>query len=129
MDVVRALGEKHVALALAPHQRQSLTGECLLEELRRTAALEGEVHVALIGDHRALPCHERFAEPDAQQLGVLVRDRLGLLLAEPAVDQIAGDACEAVTRQADRPPPPGAGRPAAGRLPGGAPPPIGARPT
>ena len=62
----------------------------------RAAALEGEVHVALVGDHRALPGHERFAEAHAQQLGVLVRDRLGFLLAEPAVDQITGDAGETV---------------------------------
>ena len=111
MHVVGALGEEHVALALAPHQRQPLTGQCLLDELRCAAALEREVHVALIGDHRSLTGHERFAEADPQQLRVLVRDRLGFLLAEPSVDEIAGDACESVTR--------GTGRTAAGGLGGG----------
>ena len=99
MHVVGALGEEHVALALAPHQRQSLAGQRLLDELRRAAALEGEVHIALIGDHRSLARHERFAEAHAQQLRVLVRDRLGFLLAEPPVDQIAGDTRETVARR------------------------------
>src|SRR3954463_16575322 len=97
MYVVGPLGEEYVALALAPHQRQSLTGECLLEELRRATALKREVHVSLIGDHRPLARHERFADPHAQQLGVLVRDRLGFFFAEPPVDEITGDAREAVS--------------------------------
>ncbi len=96
MYVVGPLREEHVALALAAHQRQALAGERLLEELARAAAFEGEVHVALVGDHRALARHERFAEAHAQQLGVLVRDRLGFLLAEPSVDEITGDTCETV---------------------------------
>jgi hypothetical protein len=44
-----------------------------------------------------VPCHERLTQADPEHLGVLVRDRLGFLLAEASVDQIAGDACETVT--------------------------------
>ena len=124
MHVVCPLGEEHIALTLAPHQRQALTGQRLLDELRGAAALEGEVHVALIGDHRSLPRHERFAKADAKQLRILIGDRFGLFLAEASVDQIAGDAGESVTGRLRRPRRPAAGvahlaaavgRPAAGR--------------
>ena len=98
MHVVGPLSEKDVTLALAPHQRQSLAGQRLLEEFRGPAALERKVHIALIGDHRALSRHERLAKTHAQQLRILVRDGLRLFLAEPPVDQIAGDTGETVTR-------------------------------
>ena len=91
------LGEEDITLALAAHQRQALTGERLLEEFAcATSTFVREIHVALIGDHRSLARHERLAQPHAQQLGVLVRDRLGFFLAEPPVDEVTGDACEAV---------------------------------
>jgi hypothetical protein len=96
MHVVGAVGEEHITLPLASHQRQALTGERLLEKFRGPAALEGEVHVALIGDHRSLTRHEWFAGAYAQQLRILVRDRLGFFFAEPPVDQITGDAGESV---------------------------------
>ena len=97
MYVAGAISEEHIPLALATHQGKTLTGECLLDELGGAAALEGEVDVALVGHHRALARHEGITESDPQHPRVLVGDRFRLLLAEPAVDQFAGDTRESVT--------------------------------
>jgi hypothetical protein len=65
MNVEGALGQEYVALARTPHERQAFSGECLLQELRRTAAFEGEIDIALVGHHRSLTCQEWLAKANA----------------------------------------------------------------
>jgi hypothetical protein len=70
VHVVGPFGEEHIALPLTTHQRPTFSGQGFLES-RGAAALEREVHAALIGHHRALMGHDRLAEAHAQQLRIL----------------------------------------------------------
>ena len=97
MDVEGLLGQEHVALPGHLHQRQTLAGQRLLEELARAAAFVVEVDVALVGHHGTLPGQERFTDANAEQLLVLIGDGSRFLLAEPSVDEVAGDPGETVT--------------------------------
>ena len=79
MDVLRGVGQEHLALAGHLHQRLALTGDRLLQQpadAARSGVLEG--HVTLVGDHRAeLGLDSHLVEVHLQQLGVLQREGVG----------------------------------------------------
>ena len=78
VDLHRVVGEEDVALAGDLHQRHALTREGLLEELPDAAgSLVGEVDLALVGDHRSLPCHHVPVERDPEPARVLQREAVG----------------------------------------------------
>ena len=91
MDLLRAIGQEHLAGALELHEPRALAGHRLLDHPAQ-AARAGvlEVHIALIGDHRPkLGLDRDLLEAHLQQLRVLKREgviRLRLLkLAERAL--------------------------------------------
>jgi hypothetical protein len=95
VHVLRLHGQEHLAAAGHLHQLGALAGEGLLEQLAHAAAARVlELHVALVGDHRAeLGLDRHLVEADLQQLVVLERERvLGsrfLELGERAVHVIS----------------------------------------
>ena len=84
------LREEDVAAPAAAHERHALAGERLLEEPADAAgALVGERHVALVGDHRALPGEHLAVEPDLEHPRVLQRHRLVAGALEVLAEQVA----------------------------------------
>lgn len=80
MDVVGVVGEEQHALTPDAHQRRPLAGDHLLEEFPDSAgALVVELHLALEGDHRALPGQCLPLQLHAQHLGVLQNEVTGQL--------------------------------------------------
>ena len=77
VDEHRVAGQEQLAGARGLHQPQRFAGGGLLEHPAESAALVLEVHVALVGDHRAVARHHRgLGQLDLQQPRVLERERL-----------------------------------------------------
>lgn len=72
VDVGGQVGEEHVTGTGALHQRDTFTGQVLLDELADTAGTQPlELDVALVGHHGALPDHHLAVEGDLEHLSVL----------------------------------------------------------
>ena len=80
----RLVRQEHLTRSGSGHQAKALARRGLLEQAAHPAALVLEMHVALVGDHRAAARHHRRARQlDLHEVLVLDREGLaGLHLAE-----------------------------------------------
>jgi hypothetical protein len=90
VDLGGEVGEEHVALAVAAHQRHALAGQGLLDEPADAArALVLEVDLALVGDHGALAGHHLAVQGDPEHPWVLQGEGVVRAGLEVLAEQVA----------------------------------------